>query len=486
MSTTARLNLPYIAPQQAQKQVTYNEAMALLDQLVQPTVISRTITAPPVSPAERDTYIVAPSATGSWAGQSGKFACFRDGGWHYRSPADGWLAYVDDTDELAICQSGAWASFVTNGGAALAKLGINTAADLTNRLAVAADASLFTHDGSHHRLKLNKAAGGNTTSILYQDNFSGRAEIGLTGDDDFHVKVSPDGSAWHEAFFIDRSNGQLVLADDKLLLRDNADPTKAAQFQLSGLSTATTRSFTLPDISAALASIGAVTQTFAGTTSFSAASVTVGNATSAATYGLGTGATASGQTKAINIGTAGVSGSTTIIGIGSAVSGALGSIALNQPVSLASGQLGFPATANPSADPNTLDDYEEGTWTPIIAFGGNSVGVTTTSPTGGRYTKIGRTVIATCTLTLTSKGSSTGIASVAGLPFTAANDGIYTSASVGFATGFSSVSGAVLAAVAPNTTRINLYQSASGTGAALSNSNLTNSSQLFITATYDI
>ena len=67
MTATARLNLPYIAPLQAQKQVTYNEAMAALDQLVQPAVKSRTVTAPTGSPAEGDTYIVAESATGAWS-----------------------------------------------------------------------------------------------------------------------------------------------------------------------------------------------------------------------------------------------------------------------------------------------------------------------------------------------------------------------------------------------------------------------------------
>jgi len=55
MTATARLNLPYIAPLQAQKQVTYNEAMAALGQLVQPTVKSRSIAVPPGSPAEGDT-----------------------------------------------------------------------------------------------------------------------------------------------------------------------------------------------------------------------------------------------------------------------------------------------------------------------------------------------------------------------------------------------------------------------------------------------
>src|SRR5665647_161935 len=40
------------------------------------------------------------------------------------------------------------------------------------------------------------------------------------------------------------------------------------------------------------------------------------------------------------------------------------------------GQIPFPATQNPSSDPNTLDDYEEGSWTPALKFGGNSVGIT--------------------------------------------------------------------------------------------------------------
>src|ERR1700712_266398 len=123
MSTTARLSLPYIAPQQAQKQVTYNAAMALLDQLVQPAVKSRTTAAPPGSPAEGDAYVVAASAPGAWAGKDGKFAAWLGGGRSFVTPAEGWLAYVLDTAELAIHASGAWSSFVTTGGTALAKLG---------------------------------------------------------------------------------------------------------------------------------------------------------------------------------------------------------------------------------------------------------------------------------------------------------------------------------------------------------------------------
>ena len=116
MDLSPRLSLPYIAPHQAQKQVTYNEAIRALDVLVQPAVKSRTTATPPGSPATGDTYIVAPSATGAWAGKDGKIATFADGAWNFRTPADGWLAYVNDTAQIAICQSGAWSALVTNGG----------------------------------------------------------------------------------------------------------------------------------------------------------------------------------------------------------------------------------------------------------------------------------------------------------------------------------------------------------------------------------
>lgn len=231
MSTTARLSLPYIAPQQAQKQVTYNAAMVLLDQLVQPAVKSRTVTAPPGGPAEGDTYVVAPSATGVWAGKDGKFAAWLNGAWSFTTPTEGWLAYVIDTAELAIVQSGAWASFVTNGGAGLAKLGINTTAGLTNRLAVAADSSLFT--GTSHSMTLSKATAADTASLLIEDNFSGRAELGLTGDDAFHLKVSPNGSSWLEALNIRRPLVWLPCRSDNWRSRRRRTPPPTSMFSMT-------------------------------------------------------------------------------------------------------------------------------------------------------------------------------------------------------------------------------------------------------------
>lgn len=92
-------------------------------------------------------------------------------------------------------------------------------------------------------------------------------------------------------------------------------------------------------------------------------------------------------------------------------------------VSLTAGQLSFPATANPSTNPNTLDDYEEGTWTPQLRFGGASVGVTYSNRIA-RYTKIGNRVLLETYTMLTAKGSSTGAARIAGLPFAESASGL--------------------------------------------------------------
>lgn len=88
----------------------------------------------------------------------------------------------------------------------------------------------------------------------------------------------------------------------------------------------------------------------------------------------------------------------------------------------------FPATQVPSADPNTLDDYEEGTWTPTIAGSGGTTGQTYTVR-AGTYTKIGRLVVAQFTATLSAKGTITSSVQISGLPFTA--DSTSNSFSVG-------------------------------------------------------
>ena len=78
----------------------------------------------------------------------------------------------------------------------------------------------------------------------------------------------------------------------------------------------------------------------------------------------------------------------------------------------------FPATQVPSENANTLDDYEEGTWTPDLQFGGLKVGITYTARSGS-YTKIGRFVMGFFSITLSNKGTSVGGATINSLPFSA-------------------------------------------------------------------
>ena len=92
MEETANLKLPFILPSQAQKHVTHNESLQLLDAIVQLGVLDRDLTAPPAEPAEGDRYIIASPATGAWEGREGEIAAFQDGAWNFLSPRPGWRA----------------------------------------------------------------------------------------------------------------------------------------------------------------------------------------------------------------------------------------------------------------------------------------------------------------------------------------------------------------------------------------------------------
>ncbi len=199
---TPILGLPLILPAQAQKHVTHNEALRLLDILVQLTVLDRDLNAAPATPTEGDRYIVGPNPTGVWAGQAGRIAAFWGGIWLFIQPREGWTARILD-EGVQVSSSGTEWLRSDTAPETTARLGIGTAPDATNRLAVASPASLFTHAGTDHRMVLNKAAATDTASILLQSGYSGRAEIGLSGSNDLAVKVSADGSAFTTALAID-------------------------------------------------------------------------------------------------------------------------------------------------------------------------------------------------------------------------------------------------------------------------------------------
>ncbi|PHR56630.1 MAG: hypothetical protein COA43_13470 [Robiginitomaculum sp.] len=207
MYKSPRLQLPYIAPAQAQKHVTHNEALQVLDAITQMSVKSRTQIYPPTHPKKGESYLVPENAQEGWGNQSGKLTIWEGSMWHYYQPQNGWRAWDEQQSELLIFSQNIWESLQASGEGHQDFLGINAIADTTNRLVVASDSALFNHAGAGHRLKVNKLETGDTASLLFQTDWNGRAECGLTGDDNFHIKVSSDGSNWLDSFLIDSTTG---------------------------------------------------------------------------------------------------------------------------------------------------------------------------------------------------------------------------------------------------------------------------------------
>lgn len=149
------------------------------------------------------------------------------------------------------------------------------------------------------------------------------------------------------------------------------------------------------------------------------------------------------------------------------------------------GQIAFPATQAPSSGANVLDDYEEGDWTPTLAFGGAATGLTYSSNVG-KYTKIGRQVTLTGLLALSAKGSSTGAAVISGLPFTigdGGSNGWYSSNKVSYSAFTAGVQEVGLQTVLNSATMIPV-KSVAGTNTPMTDADFGNSSQLVVYLVY--
>ncbi|WP_246153890.1 DUF2793 domain-containing protein [Methylobacterium oryzihabitans] len=268
---TPRLALPLLAAAQAQKHVTHNEALTVLDALVQLAVLDRTRTAPPASPAEGDRHLVTVAGpTGAWAGWTGRIACFQDGAWISYAPRPGWLAWVAAEGALFVHDGAGWVACrpAPDSLQGLTRLGLGTEADAQNPFAAKLNTALWTAraaaEGGSGDLRciLNKEAPGNTLSLLFQSGWSGRAEIGLTGSDDLRLKVSADGNSWREALRIERASGgvDFLAAETGLAAAATLDLGAAATLKVAVTGSATVTSFgTSPNRVRLLRFTGAVT-----------------------------------------------------------------------------------------------------------------------------------------------------------------------------------------------------------------------------------
>lgn len=108
MDDTARLGLPLLQAAQAQKHVTVNAALARIDGLLPLVIVARDRTDPPAAAAEGAVWAVPEGATGAWAGQAGRLALARNGGWDFVTPQRGWQAFFEAEGRSAIHDGGGW------------------------------------------------------------------------------------------------------------------------------------------------------------------------------------------------------------------------------------------------------------------------------------------------------------------------------------------------------------------------------------------
>jgi hypothetical protein len=140
----------------------------------------------------------------------------------------------------------------------------------------------------------------------------------------------------------------------------------------------------------------------------------------------------------------------------------------------------FSANANaPGMTSELLTWYEEGNWTPVLTFGGGSTGITYGTQTG-KYTRIGNRVLFELTIILTSKGSSSGGASISGLPFTVSSP-VTGPMFMGNMSAIGTIPQVLI-----NATNIDLYYQTSGANSQYTAGNFNNNTELRISGFYSV
>jgi hypothetical protein len=150
-------------------------------------------------------------------------------------------------------------------------------------------------------------------------------------------------------------------------------------------------------------------------------------------------------------------------------------------VSSFGGNIKFPGTQVPSANANTLDDYEEGSATIGLTFGGASTGITYTNQLL-HYVKIGQMVQFRLDLNLSSKGSAVGAAAITGLPFTSHGTVVASGFSM-FVANMASQTGWT-GLIDVSSSALLIYYVSAGTHAQAANTDFANNSRLLIGGCY--
>ncbi|OYU53628.1 MAG: hypothetical protein CFE27_01755 [Alphaproteobacteria bacterium PA1] len=205
---SSNLSLPFLLASQADKHVMVNESLAILDCLVQLTFGSAATDNAPAQPIIGKCYLVGAQPAGLWQGYPHHIATWQTNGWTFLQPQIGWNGIITTEKRKVIFDGAGWVDVNVRQSD---RLSINAATDANNRLSLRGHSSLLSHEGSHHRLKINKANQTDVASLIFQSGFNGHAEMGLIGSNQFNLKVSANGQTFSSAMIVDAATQRLGL-----------------------------------------------------------------------------------------------------------------------------------------------------------------------------------------------------------------------------------------------------------------------------------
>ncbi len=213
IENTIHLGLPLLIPNQAQKEITHNEALVILDNLVQNAVITRNLIIPPEEPKINDLYIIGENAVDIWLNKDFQLA-FYDNGWRFIEPKEGFTFWVKDENCQYTYNGDNWVRTdeISNKKINLIDLQDVEVDNIKNGEFLRYDGNKFINTRSFdniENLKINKFEESATASCILQDNLIDKVEFGLMQDDNFTLKVSTDGKNWNNSFVIDNESGNI-------------------------------------------------------------------------------------------------------------------------------------------------------------------------------------------------------------------------------------------------------------------------------------
>lgn len=209
---SSSLSLPFILPSQAQKHVTHNEALRILDVVTQLSVMADDQSTPPASPAEGIRYILDVGGSGAWAGHDDEIALYENGTWRFFVPRAGWRAYVMNRDALVVYDGAGWVDLDSELEDVEAfGLGMTSLPDapFSAKLNAALWTALYQADGGTGDVltTLNKEATANDAGLIFQQDFVTRGLFGLFGTDNMRIAASADGTTFHDGLIVNGTNG---------------------------------------------------------------------------------------------------------------------------------------------------------------------------------------------------------------------------------------------------------------------------------------